>query len=433
MEIGLGLALGLNRGGGSLWFTDSAYKADGMLPTLNLDFVNNRYAVNGSAKTFSDIFTFTRGSTGTYFDSSGNMQTAAINAPRFDYDPVTLAAKGLLIEDQRTNLVQYSNNPQNAAWVVSGGTKTNTTGTMVGYFVNPVMVASAGFDWHRLLSANISWTASTVYSWQVFVAAGQGGKIRVAMRDNFAATESRVAGNVGSTLTVDTTAAGAITHTSVIAVNGGYIHSGTFTPNATATGTFGIGPYSSVSGDSIKIYGAQFEAGSFATSFIATAGGTATRYLDLGENTSSNAVTFGSWYNQPAGAFFCDVSWKSGAGSSYPMFVRVDDGTTSNRWNSSLYMGGPTLIVDGYVSGVSQGNFPKSVASSGTAKIAYSEALNNANAAFGGVIGTLDTSWAAPTVTKLILGQSSGAARWFKSARYYNLRVTDSELARIST
>lgn len=96
-------------------------------------------------------------------------------------------------------------------------------------------------------------------------------------------------------------------------------------------------------------------------------------------------------------------------------------------------MGGPTLIVDGYVSGVSQGNFPKSVASSGTAKIAYSEALNNANAAFDGVIGTLDTSWATPTVTKLILGQSSGAARWFKSARYYNFRVTDSELARIST
>lgn len=415
------------------WFNSTAYKADGVLPTLNLDFANNRYAVNGSAKTFGDIFTFTRGSTGTYFDASGNMQTAAINTPRFDYDPVTLAAKGLLIEDQRTNLVQYSKNPQNAAWVVSGGTKTNTTGTMVGYFVNPVIVASAGFDWHRLLSANISWTASTVYSWKAFVAAGQGGKIRIAMRDNFAATESRVAGNVGSTLTVDTTAAGAITHTSVVAVNGGYIHSGTFTPNATATGTFGIGPYSSVSGDSIKIYGAQFEAGTFPTSFIETSGGSATRYIDGCENTSSNISTFGSWYNQASGCFFGDVSWVSGSGSSYPMFVRVDDGTTSNRWNSSLYMGGPTLIVDGYVSGVSQGNFPKSVASSGTAKIAYSEALNNANAAFDGVIGTLDTSWATPTVTKLILGQSSGAARWFKSARYYNFRVTDSELARIST
>jgi hypothetical protein len=49
--------------------------------------------------------TFTRASTATFVGSDGLIQSAAINAARFDHDPVTLACKGLLIEESRTNLV----------------------------------------------------------------------------------------------------------------------------------------------------------------------------------------------------------------------------------------------------------------------------------------------------------------------------------------
>jgi hypothetical protein len=48
---------------------------------------------------------FTRGSTGTFVGSNGLIQSAAINAARFDHDPLTFACKGLLIEEGRTNLV----------------------------------------------------------------------------------------------------------------------------------------------------------------------------------------------------------------------------------------------------------------------------------------------------------------------------------------
>ena len=47
----------------------------------------------------------TRGSTGTFVGSNGLIQTAAVNAARFDHDPVTFACRGLLIEEGRTNLV----------------------------------------------------------------------------------------------------------------------------------------------------------------------------------------------------------------------------------------------------------------------------------------------------------------------------------------
>ena len=48
--------------------------------------------------------TFTRASTATFVGSDGLIQSAAINEARFDHDPVTLACKGLLIEEARTNL-----------------------------------------------------------------------------------------------------------------------------------------------------------------------------------------------------------------------------------------------------------------------------------------------------------------------------------------
>lgn len=47
--------------------------------------------------------TFTRASVATSFDSTGTLVSNAVNAARFDYDPLTLASRGLLIEPERTN------------------------------------------------------------------------------------------------------------------------------------------------------------------------------------------------------------------------------------------------------------------------------------------------------------------------------------------
>lgn len=69
-----------------------------VLPKLALDF---------TTASLDPRITFTR-TTGasnpaTYTDSSGVITAATNNQPRFDYDPVTLVCKGLLIEESRTN------------------------------------------------------------------------------------------------------------------------------------------------------------------------------------------------------------------------------------------------------------------------------------------------------------------------------------------
>lgn len=85
-----------------------------------------------TSRAFADIITFTRASSGTYFDSAGVMQTATTNVPRFDYDPATLAAKGLLIEPAATNLLLRSREFDNASWIKTDTTITANAANGVG-------------------------------------------------------------------------------------------------------------------------------------------------------------------------------------------------------------------------------------------------------------------------------------------------------------
>ena len=76
--------------------------------TLNLDFTTG---------VLDSRLTFTRSTTATYINSSGYITSAAINAPRFDYSPTTIGEpRGLLIEGQATNLVNYSTGMSQSPW-----------------------------------------------------------------------------------------------------------------------------------------------------------------------------------------------------------------------------------------------------------------------------------------------------------------------------
>jgi len=76
--------------------------APSLAPALDLSFM--------TPGSLDGRITFTRASTATYFDASGTMQTAAANAPRWDYDPFTHTLNGLLVEQVGTNLLLNSAN-----------------------------------------------------------------------------------------------------------------------------------------------------------------------------------------------------------------------------------------------------------------------------------------------------------------------------------
>ena len=73
--------------------------AAGAQPTLDLNFVSG---------TLDSRVTFTRASSATRVNASGVLEVITSGNPRFTYDPVTLSALGLLIEEQRTQLLLNS-------------------------------------------------------------------------------------------------------------------------------------------------------------------------------------------------------------------------------------------------------------------------------------------------------------------------------------
>jgi cell wall-associated NlpC family hydrolase len=70
-------------------------------PSLNLNFARS--------KTLDPRITFSRTNpTATYVDDNGLIVAAGADEPRFDHDPTTGESLGLLVEEQRTNVLLYS-------------------------------------------------------------------------------------------------------------------------------------------------------------------------------------------------------------------------------------------------------------------------------------------------------------------------------------
>jgi hypothetical protein len=216
--------------------------------------------------------------------------TSTINsAPRFDHDPTTGESLGLLVEEQRTNLLLYSACDSN--WPTGGfGTPTyNLDLSALGVF-SGVQVASLGQNWHSIYRAGISLTASTVYAFTLFYRAGTSGRVRLTLRNNTTSTETIVNGVAGN-LSVSAAFAGAATILSQYLCSDGltYVVTGTFTPNGTsANHWYRIGPDSTTSGQTVIALGGQLEVGAFPTSYIPTTGATATRAADVASISGSN-------------------------------------------------------------------------------------------------------------------------------------------------
>lgn len=72
-----------------------------------------------TTKNFSDIVTFSRASSGWSFGSGGVLVQTPPGAPRLDFDPITLAAQGLLSEGPSANICKYGT--KLSSWAMTAG------------------------------------------------------------------------------------------------------------------------------------------------------------------------------------------------------------------------------------------------------------------------------------------------------------------------
>jgi hypothetical protein len=279
-------------------------------PSLLLDFAN--------VKALDPRITFTRASTGTYFDAKGVLQTAVSGQARFDHNPTTLESLGLLIEEQRTNLQVYSDDFADAAWTKTNSSITSNTivapnGTLTGDKLVEDATASVG----HYVGDGFSVTSGTSYAASVYAKAGERTAFQIILLSSGFGVNVIGAFNLSNG--VSTVVGGTASSSLITPVGNGWYRC-TVIAQATATtstsqqiraaSTYSASSPASYTGDGtsgIFIWGAQIEAGAFPTSYIPTVAATATRNADVASMTGTN---FSSWYRADEGTFYVD--WTAG-------------------------------------------------------------------------------------------------------------------------
>ena len=232
--------------------------------SLNLDFAGSRVV--------DSRITFTRASAATVTDAQGVLQTVRDNKPRIDFDGNTGECRGLLIEEQRTNLIVYSNDPDYSSWTLSGASiAKNVAIAPDGTMSADKIVENTGSSTHGHYQT-LSVSNSTLYTWSAYFKSAERTSVMVYAQSSRTPTAiyNLSTGTVSLTTDSDTTAAATITP----AGNGWY----RCTITATTVGTtayFNIAMvvsgnqgYTGNGSSGLFVWGAQVEAGTFATSYI---------------------------------------------------------------------------------------------------------------------------------------------------------------------
>lgn len=267
-----------------------------VLPRLALDFTT----ANLDAR-----ITFTRsGNTATVVDSSGLVSTINADTPRFDYDPVSLQCLGLLVEESRQNLCLQSEN-FGTTWSNSDSAETTDVAVSPSGVQNADKVYSSdGVDGY--ISQVINLTSGVSYTVSVF--AKEAGfdfyRIYLSAAGGDKQASYTLTGN-GETSAVSSGATATIKNFG----NGWYRCSITFTAVSTGAAGLRIYPQRFTTGnanqDGIYLWGAQLEAGAFATSYIPTEATAVTRNADVATMTGTN---FSDWFNASEGAFYVQAT-----------------------------------------------------------------------------------------------------------------------------
>jgi hypothetical protein len=393
---------------------------------------------------------FTRGSTGTFVGSDGLIQTAATNIPRFDHDPVTLASRGLLIEDSRTNAFQHSSNFKDTTSSNYWSNQTATTITVDQIAspdggVNADLLSTSTSSFDCFTRRNNFWAGSTQYTYSIFVKRGPSNYRYVGLYIGAGASATQFPYfdfDNPTTVQIPTITSGTINSTRVDAYpNGWYRVIITFTTAATPITLFG-GVYISSSngviqegntaGNNCYIWGIQSELGSFATSYIPTTTGTLARSADVCNITGGN---FNNFYNQSEGTLFADVSGlMTDVLGGNRGFALITDGTYANAFGILKSANVGFIRAEGNTGNVAQFSLTNAYAPFTQYKVALGVRTNDTNAAFNGSLKTTDTSVTLPsTMNRLEFRDATGATGGQPSChiaaiRYYKKRLPNAKL-----
>jgi hypothetical protein len=352
--------------------------------SLFLDFARQQYYAQGLGDTFENIITYTRAGEGGRFNALGQYEMVPANTPRLTHDPVTLQPLGILIEEQRTNLLLQSASLV-TPWTRASGVTTSTDGQLAPDGTLMQMATVAGTTNHQIeQNLGASLVSGQTYTLSVYLRAkGAAFPFQLGYYDgSVAINAANVTPVVGQTQRFTLT----------------------FTPTATATvpriRLLGFG--NGADGQQVYIWGTQLELGASATSYIPTGASQVIRAADV-----CSVNTLSPWYNAlegtlvvefargsiaPSqtfatlrGAFNSTMTLESGSGTPGQLRMRVNDAGTQQAipiGSNSSAAGVPYKMAGAYAANsfaVAVNGQQAAVASSGTVPTVTRMEIGNVN------------------------------------------------------
>jgi len=236
--------------------------------------------------------------------------SVAQNIPRIDYPPLG-GCPSILVEPVRTNLVLYSEEFNNTNWTKTNTTATANTTTAPDNTMTADTITGIGALGLRLVQTNtISFTTATSYSLSVFAKKGTNDFIQLIASNSVGGMYANFNLNTGVVGTLGTTTGTNPTSSMTNYGGGWYRCIMNFTTTATTSQVGSIAIVTSASAaraesntltTSVFLWGAQLEAGSYATSYIPTTTGTVTRNADVISKTGITTLI-----GQTEGTLFFD-------------------------------------------------------------------------------------------------------------------------------
>lgn len=370
----------------------------GNRPALDLQFTSD--------STVDSRITASGGAGGTRVNAAGLIDLKA--CPRIDYDPTTGAPLGVLIEEQRTNLVLFSEQFDNAVWSdISTGITTRTADAVVapdGTITADKLVGNNANTW---LSQNLGiGFASTTHSFSIYLRTDVTCSIELKLS---------LSPGVSYTKTVSLTSSWQrFTFTQTFAaVDTGSLYAG-----------INIG-----NGNVVYAWGAQDEAASFATSYIPTTAAAVVRTADALTMTGASL----NWFNAAQGTFVAEFA------APYLSATPPTRGVISGGDSARLaYI---PIAPDGVYSydGVSAVSPASGVIANGAihkVASAYISAAERRIAVDGGTVATIGSCAAGYTSFPTFIIGSLAASQlngYIRRIRYWRTRLPDATLQNLTT
>ena len=390
-------------------------------------------------------YTFTRASSAWYYNSSGILNQASSNVPRFDYNPSTLAINGLLVEGQITNLVYPSIPDGTYSATASTISATSAVTAPDGNTVSADFVDNTSTSNHYYIAGNgtTSYTSGQSYTSSVFALANSNRILQLTAQSAVNSGGKFASFDLNAKVVVADSGTSPAT---IQSLPGGWVRC-SFTWTATATSVSGGGVVAlalssnatsrlpSYAGNSTGFYiwGQQLEANNFATSPIPTTTTVATRLADSVVNSN-----IGGWFNNSQGTFTTEFI-TAPVVQAYQVASAFSDGTFSNRLDILAGSGSGTSAIYWQNSlYTSSSSTPVAITANVVHKIGYS--YNNGIVLQGAQDGVLTSTITAspiviPTLNQLNIGSDPSGIQlfgWIRKFRYWRTMLTNTNLKAVT-